>query len=138
MKEKLRLTALACFCVFSGGRALSQLPPPVPPVNIIIDSDMSVSVDDVGDHAVMWGLVNRGEIRVLAEICSSADDFSAPAMWAIANYYGILMSSSARTKAPRQYSKTPPSASIRRRSPLSSASPAIRASTTRILYPCTA
>ena len=56
MKEKLRLTALACFCVFSAGRALSQLPAPLPPVNIIIDSEMSFSVDDVGDHSVMWAL----------------------------------------------------------------------------------
>jgi hypothetical protein len=66
----------------------AQFNAPAQPVNIIIDSDMAPSVDDVGDHAVMWGLANRGEVNVLAEICSSANDFSAPLMHAIATYYG--------------------------------------------------
>lgn len=88
MKRTLYWITLSCFWLCAAPRALSQLQAPVPPVNIIIDSDMSVSVDDVGDHAVMWALVNKGEIKVLAEICSSANDFSAPTMWAIANYYG--------------------------------------------------
>jgi hypothetical protein len=73
---------------FFGGRVFGQLQSPVPPVNIIIDSDMAISVDDVGDHAVLWALQNRGEVNVLAEVCSSANDFSAPAMHAIATYYG--------------------------------------------------
>ena len=88
MKSLLSAVALTCLLLFSATHAFPQLQDPVPPVNIIIDSDMAISVDDVGDHAVMWGLANRGEIRVLAEICSSANDFSAPTMRAIANYYG--------------------------------------------------
>src|SRR5262245_26714265 len=88
MKRLLSSGALACWLLFSAIPAFSQLQTPVPPVNIIIDSDMAVSADDVGDHAMMWALVNRGEINVLAEICSSANDYSAPTMWAIANYYG--------------------------------------------------
>src|SRR5215467_3199150 len=79
---------LTCVLLFSASRAFSQLTTPTQPVNIIIDSDMAPSVDDVGDHAVMWALANRGEVNVLAEICSSANDFSAPAMHAIAVYYG--------------------------------------------------
>src|SRR5436309_4814707 len=67
---------------------LSQLQEPTPPVNVIIDSDMSLDSDDVGDHAVLWGLSNRHEVNVLALIASSANDYSAPAMRAIANYYG--------------------------------------------------
>jgi len=67
---------------------LAQLQEPSPPVSIIIDSDMAENVDDVGDHAVMWALQNRGEINVLALIASSANDYSAPAMHAIATYYG--------------------------------------------------
>jgi hypothetical protein len=82
------MAALACLLLFSGSRVLGQLSTPVPPVNIIIDSDMAPSVDDVGDHAVMWALANRGEVNVLAEICSSANDYSAPLMHAIATYYG--------------------------------------------------
>jgi hypothetical protein len=77
-----------CFFLLSVSPLLAQLKDPVPPVNIIIDSDMAISVDDVGDHAVMWALANRGEINVLAEVCSSANDFSAPLMHAIATYYG--------------------------------------------------
>src|SRR5215831_5619917 len=88
MKRRFAMAALACLLLFSGSRAFGQLQNPVPPVNIIIDSDMSNSVDDVGDHAVMWALANRGEVNVLAEICSSANDFSAPLMHAIAVYYG--------------------------------------------------
>src|SRR5215471_13641768 len=88
MKRRLSNAALACLLFFCGTRVFGQLQDPVPPVNIIIDSDMAISVDDVGDHAVLWALANRGEVKVLAEICSAANDFSAPAMRAIANYYG--------------------------------------------------
>ena len=66
----------------------AQLQEPTPPVNVIIDSDMSLDSDDVGDHAVLWALSNRHEVNVLALISSSANDYSAPAMRAIANYYG--------------------------------------------------
>lgn len=66
----------------------AQLQEPTPPVNLIIDSDMAIDADDVGDHAMMWALADRGEVNVLAVICSSANDYSAPAMRAIATYYG--------------------------------------------------
>jgi hypothetical protein len=88
MNRRLSTAALAGLLFFFGSRVFGQLQNPVPPVNIIIDSDMAPSVDDVGDHAMMWALVNRGEVNVLAEVCSSANDFSAPLMHAIATYYG--------------------------------------------------
>jgi hypothetical protein len=88
MNRRISTLALVCLLFLSVGRVFGQLQNPVPPVNIIIDSDMAISVDDVGDHAVLWALQNRGEINVLAEVCSSANDFSAPAMHAIATYYG--------------------------------------------------
>jgi hypothetical protein len=66
----------------------AQLQEPTPPVNLIIDSDMAIDADDVGDHAIMWALANRGEVNVLAIIASSANDYSAPTMRAIARYYG--------------------------------------------------
>src|SRR5262245_42817951 len=88
MTRTLSIGVLAvCFLILACP-VFAQLQDPVPPVNIIIDSDMSMSVDDVGDHAVLWALSNRGEVNVLAMICSSANDYSAPAMRAIANYYG--------------------------------------------------
>lgn len=88
MKRTISHIMLACLLVFVSGQGFSQLQDPTPPVNIIIDSDMAISADDVGDHAMLWGLANRGEIKVLAEICSSANDFSAPVMHIIATYYG--------------------------------------------------
>ena len=88
MKRLLSHIILACFLLMSAVPLFSQLQDPVPPVNIIFDDDMSMSVDDVGNHAVLWALSNRGEVNVLALICSSANDYSAPAMHAIASYYG--------------------------------------------------
>ncbi len=88
MKTLLKPAVLACLLSLSVRPLVSQLQQPVAPVNIIIDSDTAISVDDVGDHAVMWAFASRGEVKVLAIVCSSANDFSAPAMRAIANYYG--------------------------------------------------
>jgi len=88
MKRLSSAAAMACLLLFSAIPLFSQLQDPVAPVNIIFDDDMSMSVDDVGNHAVLWGLSDRGEVNVLALICSSANDYSAPTMRAIANYYG--------------------------------------------------
>ncbi len=88
MNRTLTAAALACLLLLPGSRVFGQLQDPVPPVNIIFDDDMTNSVDDVGNHAVLWALANRGEVNVLALISSSANDFSAPAMHAIATYYG--------------------------------------------------
>src|SRR5260370_33641218 len=88
MKTLLKPAALACLLLLSARPLVSQLQQPVAPVNVIFDDDMSISVDDVGNHAVLWALSDRGEINVLALICSSANDYSAPTMRAIANYYG--------------------------------------------------
>src|SRR5438309_2215831 len=79
---------LACLLLLFALPLFAQLQEPSRPINLIIDSDMAIDVDDVGDHAVMWALANRGEVNVLAIICSSANDYSAPTMRAIANYYG--------------------------------------------------
>ena len=81
-------TMLVLFLVSATAPLFSQLQEPSPPVNLIIDSDIAIDADDVGDHAMMWGLVNKGEVNVLALIASSANDYSAPTMRAIATYYG--------------------------------------------------
>jgi hypothetical protein len=87
MNRRLSTVALACFLLFSGTRVFGQLQEPTPPVNLIIDSGMAIDVDDVGAHAVLWAMANRGEVNVLALICSSANDYSCPTMRVIANYY---------------------------------------------------
>jgi hypothetical protein len=88
MKTLLKRPALTFLLLLFARPMVSQLQQPVAPINLIIDSDMAISVDDVGDHAVMWALSNRGEVNVLAEVCSSANDFSAPLMHSIATYNG--------------------------------------------------
>src|SRR5690349_18093964 len=83
------LATILIWLLASLSRSLfAQLQEPTPPVNLIIDSDMAIDADDVGDHAMMWGLADRGEVNVLAIITSSANDYSAPTARAIATYYG--------------------------------------------------
>jgi len=65
-------TVFTLFMLLVSSPIRAQLQEPSPPVNVIIDSDMAIDVDDVGDHAVMWGLANRGEVNVLALIASSS------------------------------------------------------------------
>ena len=88
MRRLLSTIVLTSCWLLAAIPLFAQLTEPVQPVNIIIDSDMSLDADDAGDHAMLWGLANRGEVKVLALIASSANDYSAPAMRAIANYYG--------------------------------------------------
>lgn len=57
-------------------------------VNVILDSDIAGDCDDVGDHALLWALAKTGEVNVLALITSSVNEYSAPTVRAIANYYG--------------------------------------------------
>src|SRR5919108_6264619 len=82
------VSMLVCLLWGSAIPGFAQLQEPVPPVNIIIDSDLALDADDVGDHAVLWALVSRGEAKVIAIINSSANDYAAPAAHAIATYYG--------------------------------------------------
>src|SRR5207248_9619266 len=88
MKRIFRCFVFAYLVLSSAMPLLAQLQEPTRPVNIIIDSDMTLDADDVGDHAVLWAFANGGEVKVLALIADSANDYSAPAMRAIANYYG--------------------------------------------------
>src|SRR5262245_12356670 len=81
---------LLLMLLIASARILSaqSLQEPVEPVNIILDSDLAHSADDIGDHAMLWALSARGEVNVLALILSSTNDYSAPAAHAIATYYG--------------------------------------------------
>jgi hypothetical protein len=87
MKRSIPICALAYCLLFAAPLAHSQLQEPTPPVNLIIDSGMAIDVDDVGAHAVLWAMADRGEVNVLALICSSANDYSCPTMRVVANYY---------------------------------------------------
>ncbi len=85
------IVAAALSLLFLGcmvGTTQAQLAEPVRPVNIILDSDIVGNADDVGDHAVLWGLANCGEADVLALITSSTNEYSAATVHAIARYFG--------------------------------------------------
>jgi hypothetical protein len=89
-KHKLR-TFLECAFTFFILFALAVKADAAEPghrVNIILDSDMAGDADDVGDHAVLWGLAECGEVNVLALILSSTNNFSAPTAHVLARYFG--------------------------------------------------
>jgi hypothetical protein len=54
--------------------------------NLILDTDLSSDIDDVGDLALAMGLHLRGEANLIGVIISSANDRSADAAYAIAKY----------------------------------------------------
>lgn len=61
---------------------------PVVPVKIIFDTDMHTDCDDAGALAVLHALADRKECEILAVMCSTKDQFSAPTVDAINTYYG--------------------------------------------------
>jgi hypothetical protein len=54
--------------------------------NVILDTDISSDVDDVGDVALAAVLAKRGEIKLAGIITDSANDRSADAAYAIAKF----------------------------------------------------
>ncbi|MCF8224768.1 MAG: nucleoside hydrolase [Bacteroidales bacterium] len=57
-------------------------------MSIIFDSDMESDVDDVGALAMLHGLADRGDVKILATISSSLNPWSAPMLDVINTYYG--------------------------------------------------
>lgn len=84
----MRVRFLLAIAVLPAGFARTQAKEPLRPVNIILDSDMTNDADDIGDHAVLWGLADCGETKVLALITSSANDYSAATAQVLARYFG--------------------------------------------------
>ena len=58
------------------------------PVDIIVDTDLSIDVDDVGAMCVAHALVDRGEARLLAVIHDTALPEGVGAVSVINEYYG--------------------------------------------------
>lgn len=58
-----------------------------PPL-LILDTDISSDVDDVGAVAVLHGLANQGRVRILGMMVSSGDPWSAPCLKAINTWFG--------------------------------------------------
>jgi inosine-uridine nucleoside N-ribohydrolase len=57
------------------------------PVPIILDTDFSPDVDDVGALAILHALAGRGEADILGVVISSGDPYSARAVSTVNTYY---------------------------------------------------
>ena len=64
------------------------LPPPHATVDLVIDTDMSIDVDDVGALCIANALVDAGEAHLLAVTHDTANTFGVAAIAAINSYYG--------------------------------------------------
>jgi hypothetical protein len=58
------------------------------PVNVILDTDIGPDCDDVAAVALLHGLANRGEARLLAMMCCISSEWGAPCLDALNTYYG--------------------------------------------------
>ena len=58
------------------------------PVAVILDTDLSSDVDDVGAVALLHSLAQRGESKILAMMISSGDPWSGLCLKAINHFYG--------------------------------------------------
>jgi len=89
MKSAVQVLALGLMAFLPSSLGMqAQSVVPGHPANVILDSDMTGDADDVGDHAVLWGLADCGEANVLALITSSVNDYSAPTANVLARYFG--------------------------------------------------
>lgn len=71
------------FVIFGGGCGQTGSPPLV-----ILDTDLSSDVDDVGAVAVLHNLANQGKAEILAMMVSSGDPWSIPCLDAINTWFG--------------------------------------------------
>jgi len=58
------------------------------PKRVILDTDISSDVDDVGAVSVLHSLADKGEIEILAVMVSSGDPWSARCLDALNTYFG--------------------------------------------------
>ena len=58
------------------------------PQHVILDTDLSSDVDDVGAVAVLHSLADKGEADILAMMVSSGDPWSAPCLDALNTWFG--------------------------------------------------
>ena len=81
MKIIVPLALLFLFCA-SGvqGKDLNH--------SIILDTDISSDVDDVGAVAVLHALANQGQVSILATMVSSGDPWSGPCLDALNTWFG--------------------------------------------------
>lgn len=91
----LTLTCLSGCGAGSGTAQIAQPSPPtgVPlvvsqPVSLIIDTDLSGDVDDVGALAIANALVDKGEAKLLAVMVNTPSRWGAPAAEVVNTWYG--------------------------------------------------
>ena len=64
------------------------LPPPHAKVNLVVDTDMSIDVDDVGALCIAHALADAGEANLIAVTQDTANAHGIGAIMAINRYYG--------------------------------------------------
>ncbi len=69
-------------CIIIGGCSNQQ------PVSVILDTDLSSDVDDVGAVALLHSLAQDGDAKILAMMISSGDPWSGLCLKAINGFYG--------------------------------------------------
>ena len=77
------LIVAGMFFLYRGG-TLQQKSPTL----IILDTDISSDVDDVGAVAVLHALADQGKAKILAMMVSSGDPWSAPCLEALNTWFG--------------------------------------------------
>ncbi len=89
LTKTLAVCLLACSGMLGGGRAAqAELASRDKAVRIILDSDMSSDVDDVGALALLHALADRGEAEILATGISDRDRWAPYTVQAINAYFG--------------------------------------------------
>ena len=60
----------------------------IPPVKIILDTDMASDCDDLGAVAVLHALANQGKAEILGMVCNVSDTNSPYCLRAVNTFYG--------------------------------------------------
>ena len=81
----MRVLALAVG--LAGGSLGAAAPPPTP---LLIDTDMSVHVDDAGALCVAHALADRGVVRLAAVVHSTGLELGAGAISSINHYLSLI------------------------------------------------
>ncbi|MCI5211326.1 MAG: nucleoside hydrolase [Candidatus Electrothrix sp. ATG2] len=80
-------TGLLLLMIMLSGCKSNNLAPGKVPI-LILDTDLSSDVDDVGAVALLHGLADQGKVRILAMMVSSGDPWSVPCLNALNTWFG--------------------------------------------------
>ena len=88
MAKRGGLLAVALGALLPTAHAAASNEPPTPRPRVILETDFTFDVDDVGALAVLHALADRGEVDILAVQHNEAQRNAAAAIYAINAWYG--------------------------------------------------